>query len=83
MHDALGERLAVRSLINTDTQIQCGKLQPAEGAMFVVEVIRHLREQHRGLIAPAAHRAAGGNNAGGTAANDRSGCGNTLSLIHI
>ena len=74
--DALGKRLAVRPLINTDTQIQRGDLDLAEGTVFVVELARHLREQHGGLIA-AIHRAAGCDNAGGTAANDRTGCGNT------
>ena len=78
MPDALGERLAVRSLINAGAQIQRGDLQPAEGAVFVVEVACHLCEQHGGLIAAAAiHRAAGCDNAGGTAANDRAGRGNT------
>ena len=64
--DPLGKRLAVRPLINADAQIQSGDLQPAEGAVFVVEVARHLREQHSGQIAAAAiHRAAGGDNSGG------------------
>ena len=85
--NALGKRLAVRSLINADVQIQRGDLQSTEGAVFVVEVACHLREQHGGLIAAAAiHRAAGCDNAGGaagcdnsggTAANDRTGRGNT------
>ena len=76
--DALGKRLAVRPLIDSHAQIQSGDLQPAEGAVFVVEVARHLREQHGGLITAAAiHRAAGCDNAGGTAANDRTGRGNT------
>ena len=77
MSNAFGKRLAVRSLINTDTQIQRGDLNLAEGTVFVVEVTAHLREQRRGLIAAAAHGAAGGDNAGGTAANDRAGCGYT------
>ena len=77
MADALGERLTVRSLIDPHIQIQRGDLQSAKGAVFVVEVVRHLREQHRGLIAAAAHRAARGDAAGGTAANDRTGRGNT------
>ena len=77
MPNAFGKRLAVRSLINTDTQIQRGDLDLAEGTVFVVELARYIREQYRGLIVPAAHRAAGGDNAGGTAANDRTGRGNT------
>ena len=77
MSNAFGKRLAVRALINADAQIQRGDLQPAEGAVFVVEVARHLREQHSGLIVPAAHRTAGCDNIGGTAANDRAGRGNT------
>ena len=77
MPNAFGKRLAVRSLIDPHTQIQRGDLDLAEGTVFVVEIARHLREQHRGLIVPAAHRAAGGDNAGGTAANDRTGRGNT------
>ena len=76
--NALGKRLAVRSLINADTQIQRGDLQPAEGAVFVVEAAGHLCEQHGGLITAAAiHRAAGCDNSGGAAANDRAGRGNT------
>ena len=78
MSDALGERLAVRPLIDFHVQIQRGDLQPAEGASFVVEVACHLREQHGGLIAAAAiHRAAWGDDAGGAATNDRAGRGNT------
>ena len=78
MPDAFGKRLAVRSLIDSHVQIQSGDLQPAEGAIFVVEVAGHLREQHGGLIAAAAiHRAAWGDDARGTAANDRTGRGNT------
>ena len=76
--DALGKRLAVRSLINADAQIQRGDLQSAEGTVSVVELTRHICEQHSGLIAAAAiHRAVGCDNAGGTAANDRAGRGNT------
>ena len=78
MSDAFGKRLAVRSLIDPHAQIQRGDLQPAEGAIFVVEVARHLCEQHGGLIAAAAiHRTAGGDNSGGAAATDRAGRGNT------
>ena len=54
MSDAFGKRLAVRTLINGDTQTQRGDLQSAEGAVFVVEVACHLREQHGELIAVAA-----------------------------
>jgi len=76
--DALGKRLAVCPLIDSHAQIQSGDLQPAEGAVFVVEVACHLREQHGGLIAAAAiQRAAGCDNAGGAAANHRAGRGNT------
>jgi len=76
--NAFGKRLAVRSLINADAQIQRGDLQPAEGAIFVVEVAGYLCEQHGGLIAAAAiHRAAWGDDAGGAATNDRAGRGNT------
>ena len=76
--DALGERLAVRPLIDPRAQTQRGDLDLAEGTVSVVELTRHLREQHGGLIAAAAiHRAAGGDNAGGTAANDRACRGNT------
>ena len=78
MPDALGKRLAVRPLIDSHAQIQSGDLQPAEGAVFVIEIACHLREQHSGLIAAAAiHRAAWGDDAGGAAANDRAGRGNT------
>ena len=78
MPDALGKRLAVRALIDPHAQIQRGDLDLAEGTVFVVEVACHLREQHGGLIAAAAiHRAAGCDNSGGTAANDRAGRGNT------
>ena len=78
MPDTLGKRLAVRSLINTDTQIQRGDIQPAKRTVFVVELARYIREQHGGLIAAAAiHRAAGCDNSGGAAANDRAGRGNT------
>ena len=74
MPDALGKRLAVRSLIDPHAQTQRGDLQPAEGAVFVVEVACHLREQHGGLITAAAiHRAAWGDDAGGTAGCDNSG----------
>ena len=54
MPNAFGKRLAVRPLINGDTQTQRGDLQSAEGAVLVVEVACHLREQHGGLIAVAA-----------------------------
>ena len=62
MSNAFGKRLAVRALIKTDTQIQRGDLDLAEGTIFVVKIARHLREQHRGLIAvAAAHRTPWGN----------------------
>ena len=78
MPNAFGKRLAVRSLINTDTQIQRGDLDLAEGTVFVVELARYIREQHRELIAvAAAYRTPRCDNAGGTAANDRTGRGNT------
>ena len=54
MSDTLDERLAVRALIDPHAQPQCGDLNPAEGAVFVVKLARHIREQHRGLIAVAA-----------------------------
>ena len=76
--DALDKRLAVRSLIDPHAQTQRGDLDLAEGTVSVVEVACHLREQHGGLIAAAAiHRAAGCDNSGGAAANDRAGRGNT------
>ena len=62
MSDTLDERLAVRALIDPHAQPQCGDLDLAEGTIFVVKIARHLREQHRGLIAvAAAHRTPWGN----------------------
>ena len=62
MPNAFGKRLAVRSLIDPHAQTQRGDLDLAEGTVFVVKIARHLREQHRGLIAvAAAHRTPWGN----------------------
>jgi len=54
MSDTLDERLAVRTLIDPHAQTQRGDLNLAEGTIFVVKLARHIREQHRGLIAVAA-----------------------------
>ena len=71
MPNAFGKRLAVRSLIDPHAQTQRGDLDLAEGTVSVVELTRHICEQHSGLIAvAAAYRTAGCDNAGGTAAND-------------
>jgi len=62
MPNALGERLAVRALIDPHAQVQHGDLQLAEGSVSVVELTRHICEQHSGLIAVAAdHRTPWGN----------------------
>ena len=53
MPDTFSKRLAVRSLINSNAQIQRGDLDLTERAVSVVEVARHLREQRGGLIAAA------------------------------
>ena len=54
MPNAFGKRLAVRSLIDPHAQAQRGDLDLAEGTVFVVELARYIREQHRGLITVAA-----------------------------
>lgn len=62
MPNAFGERLAVRALIDPHAQTQRGDLDLAEGTVYVVELTRHICEQHSGLIAvAAAHRTPWGN----------------------
>ena len=75
MSDTLDERLAVRALIDPHAQAQRGDLDLAEGTVFVVEVTRHICEQHRGLIAvAAAHRTPWGNHIA-AAADHGASCG--------